>query len=362
MGGLAHRAGTVGTLLLALVVTSCSGAGGDDGAAAPPTSASARAPTSSASSAAPSPTGAADPTQDASQPPPAVTSPVSLPALMAKQYDGRGLRLGRVLARTSDYTRRAVTYRSGGLRISGIMNVPDGGGPFPVLVLLHGYIDPDVYVTGQGLMREQDYLARRGYAVLHVDYRNHAGSDDDPAAERRLRLGYTEDVVNAVLAVRASDLPFLDGERVGLVGRSMGGGVAYNTLVAQPGLVDAAVVFAPVSSRTGQNFDRWIRDDRSELAAQIIDRYSSPEDNPDFWAEASPRTYFDRVTEPVLIHHGTADDTCPIRWTRATHRALENAGAEVRLRVYDGEQHAFGPQWPLSMRRTVRFLDRHLGA
>jgi dipeptidyl aminopeptidase/acylaminoacyl peptidase len=287
---------------------------------------------------------------------------VSLPALMAKEYDGRRLRLGRVLARTSDYVRRAVSYRSGDLRISGIINVPDGAGPFPVAVLLHGYIDPDVYVTGQGLMREQDYLARRGYVVLHVDYRNHAGSDDDPAAERRLRLGYTEDVVNAVLAVKRSDLPFLDGERVGLVGRSMGGGVTYNTLVAQPGLVDAAVVFAPVSSRTSQNFDRWIRDDRSELAAQIIDRHGAPEDNPDFWAQASPRTYFGRVTEPLLIHHGTDDDTCPIRWTRATYDALRAAGKDVTLREYDGEQHAFGPQWPLSMRRTVRFLDRHLAA
>jgi len=293
---------------------------------------------------------------------PEVTSPVSLPALMAKQYDGRGLKLGRVLARAESYTRRDVTYRSGGLRISGIINIPRGDGPFPVLVLLHGYIDPDFYVTGQGLMREQDHLARRGYVVLHTDYRNHAGSDPDPRAERTLRLGYTEDVVNAVLAVKNSSLPFLHGERVGLLGRSMGGGLTYNTLVAQPGLVDAAVVFAPVSSRTSDNFDRWTRDERPELAAQITDRYGSPEDSPDFWRAVSPRTYFDRITEPLLIHHGTSDDSCPIRWTRTTYDALKREGKDARLFVYDGEEHAFGPQWPLSMRRTVRFLDRHLSA
>lgn len=292
---------------------------------------------------------------------PAVTSPVSLPALMAKQYDGRGLRLGRVLARTGDYTRRAVTYRSGDLRISGIINVPRGDGPFPVLVLLHGHIDPDIYVTGQGLMREQDYLARRGYVVLHTDYRNHAGSDDDPRAERRLRLGYTEDVVNAVLAAKKSPLPFIDAERVGLLGRSMGGGVTYNTLVAQPGLVDAAVVFAPVSSRTADNFNRWTRPESPGLADTIIDRYGSPEDDPQFWRGVSPRTYFGRITEPLLIHHGTADDTCPMRWTRATYDALQRRGKDARLFVYDGEGHAFGHRWPLSMRRTVRFLDRHLG-
>jgi dipeptidyl aminopeptidase/acylaminoacyl peptidase len=344
-----------------LAVSACTGGTPSEGAgrASPATTAS---PVSPAAPASPSGSETA-PTSTAQPTAPQVDHPVSLPALMATTYDGRGLRLGRVLARTSDYTRRAVTYRSGDLRISGIMNVPDGSGPFPVLVLLHGYIDPDIYVTGQGLMREQDYLARRGYVVLHTDYRNHAGSDDDPAADRRLRLGYTEDVINAVLAVKRSRLPFLDGERVGLLGRSMGGGVTYNTLVAQPGLVDAAVVFAPVSSLAADNFNRWIRNDsdRSGLAAQIIDRFGAPEDNRDFWRAASPRPYFDRIAEPLLIHHGTADESCPIRWTRATYDALQRAGKKARLFVYEGEAHAFGPQWPLSMRRTVRFLDRHLG-
>src|SRR6185312_12420252 len=92
--------------------------------------------------------------------------------------------------------------------------------------------------------------------------------DDDPRAEVSLRLGYTEDVINAVLAIRRSGLRSLDGERVGLLGRSMGGGVMLNVLTVQPGLVDAAVVFAPVSSDTVDNFDRWIRHDpvRNSLA------------------------------------------------------------------------------------------------
>jgi dipeptidyl aminopeptidase/acylaminoacyl peptidase len=353
--------------VLALVLAACTGsdaADDADGQAADPTS------TPASPSAAPSAStasGDAEPSSDgptetsADEVPPAA-SRVSIPGLIARDYDGRGLRLGRVLARTSDYVRHAASYRSDGLRISGVMNVPRGNGPFPVLVLLHGYIDPASYVTGQGLMREQDYLAREGYAVLHIDYRNHAGSDDDPAAERRLRLGYTADTINAVLAVKRSGIARLDGERVGLLGRSMGGGVTYNALVTRPGLVKAAVVFAPVSSRTADNFNRWIRDDRSDLAGQITRRHGTPQENPRFWREVSPRPYFDRVTEPLLIHHGTSDDSCPIRWTRASYAALQEAGADTRLFVYEGEEHAFGPQWPLSMRRTVRFLDRAMAA
>jgi dipeptidyl aminopeptidase/acylaminoacyl peptidase len=287
--------------------------------------------------------------------------PVSLPALMAERYDGRGLRLVQELARTDAYIQHAVTYRSGDLTITGVMNVPTGPGPFPALVLAHGYIDPAVYVTGQGLVREQDYLARQGYVTLHVDYRNHAGSDEDPGADLRLRLGYTEDVINAVLALRRGPR-VVDDERIGLLGRSMGGGVVYNVLVVEPGLVDAAVAFAPVSSDTVDNFDRWIRNDpgRATVAQEILRRYGEPERNPEFWRATSPRSYFDRVEEPLLIHHGTSDDSCPIAWTRETVDALRRAGKPVRLEVYEGEEHAFVPQWPLSMARTTEFFDQHL--
>ncbi len=64
----------------------------------------------------------------------------------------------------------------------------------------------------------------------------------------------------------------------------------------------------------------------------------------------------------MLLHHGTADDTCPIAWSRTTQSLLREAGVRSRLDVYDGEQHAFGPQWPESMRRTVAFLRRELRA
>ena len=171
----------------------------------------------------------------------------------------------RAGAQLGAYTRYAVSYRSDDLRITGVMNVPRGRGPFPVVVLLHGYIDPAIYVTGQGYRREQDSLARNGYVAFHVDYRNHAGSDDDPRNDLDLRMGYTRDAVAAVEAVSSVDPGFLDGERIGLIGRSMGGGVAFNALVVRPGLVDAAVTYASVSTDAVDNYERWIKvdDDRA---------------------------------------------------------------------------------------------------
>ncbi|KRB77436.1 peptidase S9 [Nocardioides sp. Root190] len=281
---------------------------------------------------------------------------------MAEQdFNGGALRLGEEVLRDAGHTQYAVTYRSGDLTISGRLAVPDGEGPFPTVVLAHGYIDPAVYVNGQGMTRERAWFGERGYVALHVDYRGHAGSDPDRSGGLDMRMGYTEDVINAVLALRAWK-GLVDDDRVGLVGRSMGGGVVYNALAVQPGLVDAAVVFAPVSSDAVDNFERWIRPDpsRDGVARQILRRYGEPAAAPDFWAGISARTYFGDITEPVLIHHGTADDQCPIRWSRATARLMRAAGVEVTLQVYEGEGHAFGPQFDLSMERTLGFLERRL--
>ncbi|MDQ6522262.1 alpha/beta fold hydrolase [Nocardioides sp. LHD-245] len=304
------------------------------------------------------PSGAAAPSEE---PAGAVPHPVSLPALAQRAFDGGRLRLGKEVARTGRHRQYAVTYRSGGLTVSGRLAVPDGPGPFPAVVLAHGYIDPAVYVNGQGMTRERSWFGDHGYVALHVDYRGHAGSDADPSDGLDMRLGYTEDVVNAVVALRAWDGP-VDDDRVALVGRSMGGGVVYNALAVQPGLVDAAVVFAPVSSDAVDNFERWIRPDpaRDGASRQILRRYGEPAAAPSFWQGISARTYFGDVTEPVLIHHGTSDDSCPIRWSRVTTRLMEQAGVDVTLRTYPGEEHAFGPQWSLSMERTGRFLRSHL--
>ncbi|WP_406222701.1 alpha/beta hydrolase family protein [Streptomyces canus] len=291
---------------------------------------------------------------------PVPVNPVSIPAMIQRDHKGSGLELGRVLTRTSAYTSYEVTYESDGLTISGLMNIPSGKGPFPALVLAHGYIDPEIYTTGRGLTREQDLLARNGYVVLHTDYRNHARSDKDPDNDVGLRLGYTEDVIGAAMALRSSGRPEIDTDRLGLLGRSMGGGVVYNTLVVAPGLFDAAVAYAPVSGRPEENIDQFQRPEGDPLVAEIESEHGTPETNPRFWREVSPLTYVDRVTEPLLIHHGTADTTCPIRWSHRTVTAFEKAGKDVELRTYRGEGHTFYSQWARSMDTTMAFFERHL--
>ncbi len=345
-------AGALGAATL-LLATACSASerSDDEGAAAP----------------SPAPVSDSPPTPPTQVPADAAVErpdPPALPAYFDRQFSGGGLRLGAVRERTPAYTSYDVTYRSERLRISGVLNVPTGPGPHPAVVLAHGYIDPAYYVRGQGMTRERGSLARAGYVALHVDYRNHAESGDDPDAMRSFRTGYAVDVINAVTALRKADGVPVDDDRVAVMGRSMGGGVVYKVLEMAPGLVDAGVAYSPVSTLESDNFDRFIRDGgRDELVGYVERRWGLPEEesveNDEFWASISPRSYLDRITEPVLIVQGRSDDTCPPAWARATQRAMERAGVDSRLELYD-DGHAFGPAYTASMQRIVAFLDRRL--
>jgi dipeptidyl aminopeptidase/acylaminoacyl peptidase len=284
-------------------------------------------------------------------------------ALITKTYNGDNLRLRELLEDRGAYKRYRITYRSEDLTVSGIMHVPDGRGPFPVVVLNHGYIDPDIYRPGQGMPREQDYLARNGYVVLHTDYRGHASGEeyDNNEADYALRLPYAVDTINAVYAIKRSELGFLDRERVAWFGRSMGGAITLTALVAKPGLVDAAVVYASTSSLAADNWRQFSRDGEDQDTNRRIERtYGLPEDNPTFWQGASARPFFSRITEPVLFQHGNDDDTCPISWTRESIRALRAEGKDVRYYFYPDEGHTFEEEFGLSIRRTRAFLDREL--
>lgn len=341
---------------LLLVATGCSSDAepdaGPDASPPPATSTTAAPPTEP-----PTETPAPEPTPT-EEPLPEVVDEISLPALMRQPPSGGKPRVLRTELETADYTRQQVTYRSDDLTVSGVLLRPKGRGPFPAIVLNHGYIEPSVYVTGQGLAREQDALARAGYVVLHTDYRGHAAGDDVPQLDRETRLGYTRDAVNAVDALKK--LPYVDPERLAMLGRSMGGGVTMNALVTQPGLVDAAVIYASVSSKYLENVDHFTRDSRPEAVSALFDRFGTPQEQPRFYRELSARTYFDRITEPVLAHHGTVDGTCPPPWARTTQRLMTEAGVDARLRWWEGEDHAFYARWQDSMDETLRFLERRL--
>lgn len=284
---------------------------------------------------------------------------LSIPALFDYMPTGRDLQLGAVQDDNNSYTRYTISYRSDDLRISGILNIPKGTGPFPVLFLNHGYIDPSEYTNGRGLRREQDYFARHGFAVLHSDYRCHAQSDCPGGNRVTQRLGYVRDVINAVAAVKYSGDSRLSTTSFGMLGHSMGGGITQRLVVSQPELIDAAVLYAPVSMDEAASFERYTSR-RPEEARAVIDAYGAPSSNPDFWNNLSAKTFLDRITVPLLFFQGTADTSVEKSWTDESVQMLKAAKKNVDYVIYDGQPHEFTTQWEDFMRRSVDFFRQNL--
>lgn len=287
-------------------------------------------------------------------------SELSIDHFSKMRLSGTGLTLEYVIARNAAYTQHAISYLSNGLEISGIMNIPVGQGPFPLVIFNHGHIDPSIYVRGRGLRREQDYIAKQGFAVLHTDYRGHGESDPSPMTEKVYdgALEYAMDSANAILAVREANLPTVDASRVGMLGHSLGGGVTLAILTGRPDLVSAAALYAPVHADVWNNFVRW-RSKREE-GDNTIAAYGSKDDNPDFWEKLSPQTYLSRIQVPVILFQGSNDKDVPKEWSDDLNARMKELGKDITYVEYSGEGHEFGPKWTDFMQKTAEFFVEHL--
>lgn len=245
------------------------------------------------------------------------------------------------------------------------MNIPKGEWTFPLLVLNHGYIDTSVYTNGRGLKREQDYMARNWFAVIHPDYRNHAFSDQVSETPYDFRTGYTSDVIAAIKAVQNSELSEIesvDSSKVGMLGHSMGSGVSQNVMVIRPDLIDALVLYWPVSNYEYDNFEEfqiW-NNTRSARVQEVLSTYETPETNKTFWDWVSSKTFYTDASIPVLIFTWTADDSTPTEWAQRIESDLSAVWKEVRLVSYAWEWHEFWPQFQDFMDQSWAFFKEQL--
>lgn len=284
-------------------------------------------------------------------------SELSIAHFGSMRLEGKDFQLGDIITENEAYVRYAISYRSNGLLISGIMNLPKGDGPFPLVILNHGYIDPAIYTRGRGLKREQDALARRGFAVVHPDYRGHADSDPSPNDGEVYdgNLEYAMDSYNVVQAVRAAKLPTVDATRVGMLGHSMGGGVTLAILTAHPELVSAAVLYAPVHADVWENYARW-RSKRDQEIDATITALGTRDANPAAWNALSPQTYLNRIAAPLMVFQGRKDADVPAAWSDDLVARLKDYDKDVEYVEYAAEGHEFAGQWTDFIDRVAAFF------
>ncbi|HNS03469.1 MAG TPA: alpha/beta fold hydrolase [Anaerolineae bacterium] len=303
---------------------------------------------SATSTATPSPTSSPTPTVTPT-PTPNPYLAYTVEGLRTRAYPGGEISITSYWEETDAFTRYYITYPSDDLTISGMMAVPKGQGPFPVIILNHGYIPPSEYWTGADTYDASTYLASRGFLTISPDFRGWGRSD---SGENIFRTGLAIDVMNLISSLPS--LPQADPARVGIWGHSMGGGAVSWVMAVDP-RVKASLLYAPVSAdaRDRRRFGGGSGNPSGD------DRLWS--DDPTFLDKISPINYFDAVSGVVQIHQGTADATTPPRWAEAIQRALQAAGKQVEYFSYEGQGHALrGDAWRAFMQRTADFFAANL--
>ncbi len=320
--------------------------------------------------------------------------PYTIEGLRQHDYQSGEIRILETLTETDKYTSYLIDYPSDGLTITGVMQIPKGDGPFPVIVMNHGFYARSIYTSGDGTDRSSAFLAEHGYITIASDYRSWGGSD---VGESLFYSGLAIDVINLLYAIPS--IPQADATRVGVWGHSMGGGVTIKVLSILGGrvapsdsegrietttTVKAAVLYSTVSADHADIIARWGNGCLGDIAAgeqilgcnsadvvplelpnSLLNAFHFAPSDSELMMSVSPIYHLDSITAPIQIHYGANDGLVysgtPPEWSLKLDQALLDAGKDVELFRYEGEGHSFvGQPWFDFMIRVLNFFDENL--
>ncbi len=274
--------------------------------------------------------------------------------------------------------RAIVLDNDEGLPVRADVRRPEGAGPFPVVVIVHGFKgfkDWGMFPPTARLLAEAGIgsvtmnTSRNGIGERLEEFTELASfARNTPGREvADVRL-----VVDAVIEGRVDDA--LDGARLGLLGHSRGGGVVLLAASREP-RVRAIVTWAAIAS-----FDRWT--DRAKSEWRSRGRIDVPntrtgqilwldrevlEDLEAHAAEYDVRPAVERIQAPLLIVHGEHDEAVD---PADAQRLYDWSRAEKRLLIVKKTGHTFGathpwagptPAWDVAVQATSEWFQFRLG-
>jgi acetyl esterase/lipase len=223
----------------------------------------------------------------------------------------------------------ALYAEPGGIGLRYDFYRPDGPGPFPLVVCIHG----GGWISGEKEQMHEliPFLAQMGFAAACPQYRL-APLHPFPAA--------VEDILSFVtfLRSRADELD-LDPGRFASLGISAGGHLAAMAGLSRyaDSRVQAVVDICGISDLTEPHAQHF------PISHGFLEQFMGGpfEGNEETYRAASPIHQVAPGAPPFLLIHGNRDDVVPHEQSVAFERALQSAGAETELCILAGEGHSF---------------------
>ena len=223
---------------------------------------------------------------------------------------------------------------------------PEGPGPFPALVDVHGGIWTNADRSANEVMDRA--LAESGIVVAAIDFRQSPGHP------------YPAQVADVNLAIRwlksrAADFN-ADANTVGGIGGSSGGHTvllsamrphhpAYNYIDLPGSDADATLKYLLLGWPIVDPFARYryVQETGNDRIIGLSEAYFLTEDS---MKEGSPFQILQRgekpALPPTLIVQGTADTNLPVPVTEQFVAAYREAGGDIELELFPDMPHLFG--------------------
>ena len=183
----------------------------------------------------------------------------------------------------------------------------------------------DSYDAGDYMYHQ--LLAQEGYIVFTIDPRGTMYRGEEFKKSTYLELGKLEieDLINA--AIKLGEYPWVDSDRIGIMGWSYGGFMASLAITKGSNVFKTAIAVAPVTNwRYYDNIytERFMR---------------TPQENESGYDENSPINHVSKLKGNYLLIHGSADDNVHYQNTMEMINALVAADKQFDLFIYPNKNH-----------------------
>lgn len=236
-------------------------------------------------------------------------------------------------ARFDAVTLHRIVYASQGLRIHGFLALPPASTqPLPAVIFNRGGSGPRGALSAEGAMQTIGLYASWGYVGIASNYRGVGGSQ----GTEEWGAADTDDAMAALAFVRS--LEYVDQDRLGLVGGSRGGMMAFQML-ARTTDFRAAVTFGAPTMISRESSEAYIRRTMMHhLPTAVVTNSSDVQHEAErrsvlLWAERLSRT------TPLLLLHGTGDRRVPAEHSLQLALRLQELEHPYKLIMYDNADH-----------------------
>ena len=222
---------------------------------------------------------------------------------------------------------------------------------YPVVMQVYG--GPG---TGAGVQKSwqpatSQLLTEAGYIVFRLDNRGEGDRSQAFETSNYRQLGVVETQDQTMAAQWLKRQPFVDPERIAIMGWSYGGFMSLMTLTEpEAGLAGAMAGAAPTD---------WALYD-----THYTERYmSTPQDNPEGYARTDVLPRLGDMTGRLLILHGMADDNVILPNATRVIDKLQEQSLPFEMMLYPGQRHGVrgDPRQLQQWRTYLDFLDRTIG-